>query len=664
MRGYFTRIPKSYSIEEMPQIDNNETLKRFGYPATAISPSGTRKVVCKCERCGITLERIRIRVRPPVLCLSCTQTKHDRDDPATLVDTEETLKQFGYSVKDIPRSGNEKVVGICSSCKGLYHVRIKSVKTGMKCRPCLRTEICKTQWAPRENDGSKYLNDEETRKQFGYSAVSLSAKSQKKVVAKCSCGELYSRVRRNIDDSSTCNVCARDRCFPKDPIGLIDVDATLKEFGYTPDRLTRGSSKPVIGVCTQCKESFRIRLKSSGPDQVCKKCEHTRRVPNTYPLPPEFRIDDAETYKQCNYYATEVSPSSLLKVISSCETCGSPIVRCRKAFKVPVQCISCIQTQTQARLDHTQKALKGKQTMRERYPEGLPRTTNFGQTAQDLGVFLSTSLGRKLLEEKILSNGQRLDLFDPQTNIGIEYCGLYWHNEHSLTPRGRRYHADKMKAAQKDGYKLITVFEDEYLEREEAVKNRLLVILGNKKTVVQARKCQVILVDADTAKEFIEKHHIQGAPPPFKYAFGLAHEGELLGVMTGGVHHRQGHKDELVLSRLCFAPQVHVTGGSARLFKKLCDQGRSDGYKKITTWSDNRWTEGDVYSRFGMVVVSKIPPDYSYIKAAKPGKRFSKQSQQKRLTGCPPEITEREWAHQHGFSRIWDCGHLKWEFTL
>lgn len=527
MRGYFTRTPKNYSIEDTPQIDNDETLRRFGYPATAISPSGTRKVVCKCERCGVILERIRIRVRPPVLCHSCSKTKYDRDAPAPLVDAEETLKQFGYTVESLPRAGTEKVVGICSVCRGRYHVRIKSVREGMKCRPCLRADICKTQFAPRENDGGKNLNEEETVKQFGYSAISLSPKSFSMVIANCSiCGTTYRRIRRNVNDYSKCIACARNK------------------------------------------------------------------------------------------------------------------------------------------IDHKKLQNKRHKTLQEHYPEGLPHPLNLGQTASLLGDFLSATLGRDITREKILSNGQRLDLYDPQTNIGIEYCGLYWHNEHSLTPRGGHYHADKMLAAQKDGYKLITVFEDEYIEREEAVKNRLLVILGNNKKVVQARKCQITLVEASIAKEFIDKHHIQGSPPTFKYTFGLVHENNLLGVMTGGDHHRQGHKKELVLSRLCFAPQVHVTGGSKRLFKKLCDQGRLDGYVKIITWSDNRWTDGDVYSRLSMNVITKIPPDYSYVKINKPGKRFSKQSQQKKHTGCPPEITEREWAYRHGFSRIWDCGHLKWEFTL
>ena len=171
-------------------------------------------------------------------------------------------------------------------------------------------------------------------------------------------------------------------------------------------------------------------------------------------------------------------------------------------------------------------------------------------------------LGRKLRKELLLDSGKRLDLFDSKTNVGIEYCGLYWHHEHSPTSRLRNYHYDKMLSAQREGYRVITVFEDEYLERKSAVLNRLLAVLGHQDRVLQARKCSVKNVDVCTAKEFLNAHHVQGAPHAVKCAFGLYNDKELVGVVTGGAHHRQGHDAALVLSRLCFYPGTHVIGGT------------------------------------------------------------------------------------------------------
>jgi hypothetical protein len=47
-----------------------------------------------------------------------------------------------------------------------------------------------------------------------------------------------------------------------------------------------------------------------------------------------------------------------------------------------------------------------------------------------------------------------------------------------------------------------------------------------------------------------------------------------------------------------------------------------------------------------------------------PKERISKQSQMKCNTGCPKDISEKEWALQNGLSRIWDCGKVRWVFNI
>ena len=38
---------------------------------------------------------------------------------------------------------------------------------------------------------------------------------------------------------------------------------------------------------------------------------------------------------------------------------------------------------------------------------------------------------------------------------------------------------------------------------------------------------------------------------------------------------------------------------------------------------------------------------------------MSKQSQKKSNTGCQ-NMTEHQWALEHGLARIWDCGKKRW----
>ena len=63
-------------------------------------------------------------------------------------------------------------------------------------------------------------------------------------------------------------------------------------------------------------------------------------------------------------------------------------------------------------------------------------------------------------QQHVLNNGKTLDVVIESKKFAFEYCGLFWHNEHSPEPRGPTYHADKMRAANAEGWRLVTLFED------------------------------------------------------------------------------------------------------------------------------------------------------------------------------------------------------------
>ena len=72
----------------------------------------------------------------------------------------------------------------------------------------------------------------------------------------------------------------------------------------------------------------------------------------------------------------------------------------------------------------------------------------------------------KYYEYKIIHNDRRLiypyelDIVIPDKKIAIEYCGLYWHSE--KMGHDKNYHLNKLSMCEKIGYRLITVFEDEW----------------------------------------------------------------------------------------------------------------------------------------------------------------------------------------------------------
>ena len=278
---------------------------------------------------------------------------------------------------------------------------------------------------------------------------------------------------------------------------------------------------------------------------------------------------------------------------------------------------------------------------------------------------LILSLGLTTIRNHWIKIGPRrqLDLYIPSRNLAIEYCGLYWHNEDSPEPRLQTYHYDKMKLAESQGIRLITIFEDEWFNRPLQVQNFLSSVLGKSTNKIAARKCEIKEIDKVTGKSFLDTYHIQGPARLSVVWVGIFFQNELVGVISGGRHHRQGHRTTLVLDRLCFKSGTTVQGGASRLFKSLTTFARANHYTQILSWSDNRYSQGNVYQKLGFALDQELGPDYSYVKSGVL-KRFSKQSLKKKGAERTGDLTEQELRKAQGFSRIWDCGKKRWIFNL
>lgn len=253
-------------------------------------------------------------------------------------------------------------------------------------------------------------------------------------------------------------------------------------------------------------------------------------------------------------------------------------------------------------------------------------------------------------DRTILKDWQELDCFSKKMSFAVEYCGNYWHSEAQKSDK--KYHFNKFIQCEKQGIHLITLFEDEWDNRKQQVKDFIKAKLGIFDRRVYARKTTAVEIEPSIARIFIEQNHIQGRPNHITSAYGLFLEDELLGVISLGDHHRSNK--ETVLNRMCFKSGVQVVGGASKLFQYI----RSIVWGHIKTWSDNRWTGGEIYAALGFELVQNLPVDYSYTQGRE---RFSKQSMQKKKIGCPPEITEVEWCKQQfKMYRIWDCGKKAW----
>lgn len=295
------------------------------------------------------------------------------------------------------------------------------------------------------------------------------------------------------------------------------------------------------------------------------------------------------------------------------------------------------------------------------YSNGCPSCSNHASNGELELLDFVKKYSKPISRDRSVLKTHEIDVIIPEKRIGIEYCGIYWHSE--IYKTDTNYHRGKMKEANEKGYRLITIFEDEWIHRKPQVQGFLMSVLGVGQKIY-ARKCAVKEIDKEAAQRFTEEHHIQGKTS-VRYAFGLFYNEELLGVISFDKHHRKNNShEEIVLNRLCFKSGINIVGGSSKLLNHAIRVLNKE-YSKIVSWSDNRWSEGNVYKQLGFEKEEELRQDYSYVKLGKDtrtAKQCMKKTNLTKMGGVGP--TERDMAQSLGYYRIWDCGKIRWAMYI
>ena len=253
-----------------------------------------------------------------------------------------------------------------------------------------------------------------------------------------------------------------------------------------------------------------------------------------------------------------------------------------------------------------------------------------------------------------------LDIYIPDKKVAIEYDGLYWHNELN---KDSKYHLNKTELCEKQGIRLIHIFEDEWLYKQNIVKSRLKSVLGLTDEKIYARKCKIKDVSFSDCKIFLEKNHIQGNVNA-KHRYGLYYNDELVSLMTFGSKRKNlGSKSEdesYELLRFCNKLNTTVVGGASRLMNYFI---KTHNPKEIISYCDRRWSVGNMYEKLGFTLDHVSRPSYFYIKGDKRYNRFGYRKDILIKQGFDKNKTEHEIMLERGIYRIYDCGTkvYKWE---
>lgn len=295
------------------------------------------------------------------------------------------------------------------------------------------------------------------------------------------------------------------------------------------------------------------------------------------------------------------------------------------------------------------------------HPTGCPKCSkNISQLEQRIVQYLQQNYNKTILtNNRSIIPPLELDIYIPDANIAIEFNGLYWHSEKK--GKDKRYHYDKWLACKEKGIQLITIWEDDWINNQETMKQMLLHKLGvSRQGKVFARKTTVMMSDLVVTKNFCNANHIQGFTSGSLY-LGLKDENyEIIAVTVW-----KKYSSELRLERYCTSKIV--IGGLGKLLKSAKQWAIENDCTKIITFSDNEISDGSLYEKLGFVQDKILAPDYKYVYKNTRIHKFNFRL--KRFKNDPeleydPSMTERELALLNDIPRVWDCGKIKWVIEI
>lgn len=257
--------------------------------------------------------------------------------------------------------------------------------------------------------------------------------------------------------------------------------------------------------------------------------------------------------------------------------------------------------------------------------------------------------------------GIELDIYIPNSKLGIEINGDYWHSSQF---KEYNFHQNKTIECSKHGVRLIHIFEYEWLD--EAKKNKILTLLKeivtDKKSIKYARKLSVKSIDIPECADFLNEFHLQGTAPS-NIRLGIYENTELLGVMTFGKP-RFSNSFEWELIRLAFKPGIAIVGGTEKLFGYFVDKYKPSS---IICYANIAKFTGNSYIRLGFKTSVKdiTKPNYIWTIPGSTKVYTRYQTMLKHLIDNGLGVygsTEEEIMSNLGYVKIYDSGNLKFEW--
>jgi hypothetical protein len=275
-----------------------------------------------------------------------------------------------------------------------------------------------------------------------------------------------------------------------------------------------------------------------------------------------------------------------------------------------------------------------------------PISENRSIKEKDLFNYIKSIYNGEIIS--IFKDKFEIDIYLPELKLGIEFNGLYWHSDVFLE---NNYHINKTNYFKNKNIKIIHIWEDDWDFKKDIVKSIIKNKINLTENKIFARKCDIKIVDYKDCKLFLDNNHIQGSVNN-SYAVGLYYNNDLVSLMT--FDHFEGRKKmkqyEWNLNRFCSKLDTCVIGGSSKLLNYFIKENKP---KRIISYADIDWSNGQLYEKLNFKKSYETKPDYKYFIK---DRRVHKSRYRKSKT----KISESKINIQ----KIYDCGKIKYEYII
>ena len=287
---------------------------------------------------------------------------------------------------------------------------------------------------------------------------------------------------------------------------------------------------------------------------------------------------------------------------------------------------------------------------------GCPKCTHIMSRAQqDLLKYVFGHRPDTISNKKLLDNTE-VDIFIPSLNLAFEYNGIYWHGERY---KNSSYHLKKTLQAESEGIRLIHIWEDEWILQRSKVENLVDNLLKICTVNYNARQGIVQKISWAVCSKFLIDNHLQGECAPTSMCYGLFIEEVLLSVMC----FTTSTVPECSVELIRFCSKGNVRGGFSKILTYFI---KNNSFTSIVSFSDKRWSQGNIYKVHNFSKGIPTPPTYFWCKGIN---RFHKRGFQhkyleNKLEVYDPNLSESENCRANGYFKLWDCGKDKWILDL